>query len=104
MGGRKRLRERKAGLRRTISMASTKSIMERRKKLLGRLFTVDRSGTPVQYSVRPGMETEAAASWKEHGVCPVCSLRAISGGRCIQCGWESYEERERIAKFVKGGK
>ncbi len=73
-------------------MASANAIMKRRMKLLGRLFTVDHNGVPVKYTVRPGMEAEAAASWKEHGVCPECSQRAISVGRCIQCGWETPKE------------
>jgi hypothetical protein len=30
-----------------------------------------------------------AASWARTGVCPSCGARAISAGRCVQCGWAS---------------
>lgn len=38
----------------------------------------------VQY---PPRTAEAAQFWKHTGVCPQCSYRTISAGRCAECGW-----------------
>ncbi len=55
-------------------------------KLLNQLFDRTPFGFVVLYTPKPGKETEAAASWIHTGVCMSCHLRAISVGRCIQCG------------------
>lgn len=53
---------------------------------LKRLFTLDRSGPRVLYITKPRMQEEAMVTWRTHGVCLHCHTRAITGGRCTQCG------------------
>lgn len=43
-------------------------------------------GAVVYYPPKPGREREALYAWKRTGVCPACTRRAITGGRCIICG------------------
>lgn len=62
-------------------------IMRRRQHVRATLFTVNRSGPVVKYIVNPGMEGEAARTWRDHGICLECETWAISGGLCVQCGW-----------------
>lgn len=38
---------------------------------------------------------EKKMDWKKTGVCPACERRAVTGGRCIICGWVSEERSER---------
>lgn len=50
---------------------------------------VREKGKPVVYPPRQGMESAAAAAWAMTGVCPECSHRSVTVGRCIMCGWNS---------------
>jgi len=43
-------------------------------------------GPVVRY---PPKTANAAEYWIHTGVCPGCSLRSISLGRCAECGWRS---------------
>jgi hypothetical protein len=61
-------------------------IMHRRLAKLRRLFTRSPADHVVLYVPKEGMEAEAAASWKDTGVCMACHRRAISCGRCVCCG------------------
>lgn len=36
----------------------------------------------------PPKTPDAANFWKHTGVCPACSRRSITGGRC-DCGWRA---------------
>jgi hypothetical protein len=86
---------------------------DQRNKLIGRLFKQDNSEPgPMKYIVKEGLRDEAASTWQEHGVCLECSTRSITGGRCIQCGWESealitrhkaYAEACRCVRCGEGG-
>jgi hypothetical protein len=42
----------------------------------------------VYYPPKVGMEKEAAAAWKLTGVCLACYRRAVTKGRCVECGKE----------------
>lgn len=39
-------------------------------------------------------------NWKKTGICPACEKRAITGGRCIICGWESGERKEQDRRHL----
>lgn len=39
----------------------------------------------------PPKTEDAAHFWVHTGVCPSCSRRSISAGRCVSCGWESIQ-------------
>jgi hypothetical protein len=58
-------------------------------KLLGELFTREYDGGVVKYLPKLGMASRCSEEWIVHGVCPSCHVRAITCGRCVQCGWES---------------
>lgn len=40
----------------------------------------------------PPKTEEASLYWKYTGVCPACSHRAITGGRCLNCAWMQRKE------------
>ena len=44
--------------------------------------------------------------WKVTGICPECEKRSISGGRCIECGWESkgVELFAEAAEIIERGR
>ena len=39
----------------------------------------------------PPKTEDAPLYWVHTGVCPSCSRRSITVGRCITCGWEPIE-------------
>ena len=40
----------------------------------------------------PPVTDDAAQHWRHTGVCPDCSRRSVSVGRCAECGWNGREE------------
>jgi hypothetical protein len=57
-------------------------------KALMRYHDRVQDGPVVRYPPKPGLEEEAAEHRWLTGVCPDCHGRAITVGRCVQCGWE----------------
>lgn len=39
--------------------------------------------------VYPPKTADAADFWMHTGVCPGCSHRAVTVGRCLECGWRA---------------
>jgi len=44
--------------------------------------------------------------WVVTGICPECKKKAVTVGRCVQCGWESERVNleQRIAAVVESGR
>ena len=54
-------------------------------RLLAKHYHRHHNGAVVTYAAKT---VHSHKFWKHTGVCPECLRRAISAGRCIQCGHE----------------
>jgi hypothetical protein len=42
-------------------------------------------------------------NWVWTGVCPKCNRKAVTGGRCVQCGWDSGVRHKTAGYTIPGG-